>query len=105
MKIINRIEIILDLLAMSQQQLADKMGSHRSQLNRIVRGATIPRLDTAYRIARALGFPLQKVFLIKSKEGDNAEVQGEEAGEVENTDREESEFEDEKNEGQALQID
>jgi transcriptional regulator with XRE-family HTH domain len=47
---------------MTQASLAKKIGIDESHLNRIIKGQ-VPRLDTACRIATALDYPIDKVFI------------------------------------------
>jgi transcriptional regulator with XRE-family HTH domain len=46
-------------LGLTQQQLADKVGLHQESIARIENGGTVPRLDTVYKIAHALGMSLK----------------------------------------------
>jgi len=54
---------------MSQQQLADLLGIHRVQVNRIENGHHVPNADLLFTIADAFGVPadtLRQVSLQKS---------------------------------------
>lgn len=42
-------------LGWTQQELADKVGLHQESIARIENGGTVPRLDTVFKIALALG--------------------------------------------------
>ncbi|MEO8926682.1 MAG: helix-turn-helix transcriptional regulator [Caulobacteraceae bacterium] len=48
--------------AMTQQQLADRVGLTRQTIIAIEQGRYAPSLDAAFRIARAFGTPLEVVF-------------------------------------------
>ena len=63
----------LDLLGVSQSELARRMGTGRQTLNSIIKGNRRgPRLDTAIALADALGVPLQEM-IDKMKEDDSGE--------------------------------
>lgn len=63
----------LDLLGISQSELARRMGTGRQTLNSIIKGNRRgPRLDTAIALADALGVPLQEM-IDKMKEDDLGE--------------------------------
>jgi len=63
----------LDLLGISQSELARRMGTGRQTLNSIIKGNRRgPRLDTAIALADALGVPLQEM-IDKMKEDDSGE--------------------------------
>jgi putative transcriptional regulator len=47
---------------LTQQQLADQVGVTRQTVNAIELGKYSPSLETAFRIAAALGAPLEQVF-------------------------------------------
>jgi putative transcriptional regulator len=47
---------------MTQQQLAERVGVTRQTVNAIEAGKYSPSLEVAFRIARALGKPLEEVF-------------------------------------------
>ena len=47
---------------MTQADLADRIGVTRQTVNAIEQGKYSPSLETAFRIARALGAPLDDVF-------------------------------------------
>jgi transcriptional regulator with XRE-family HTH domain len=42
-------------LGWTQKQLADKVGLHQESIARIENGGTVPRLDTVFKLAQALG--------------------------------------------------
>jgi putative transcriptional regulator len=61
--ITNRIRLLRsDHDAMTQQQLADQVGVSRQTVNAIERNKYSPSLEVAFRIARALGVPLEEAF-------------------------------------------
>lgn len=47
---------------MTQQALADAVGVTRQTINAVEGGKYAPSLEVAFRIARALGAPLEQVF-------------------------------------------
>lgn len=47
---------------MTQQDLAERIGVTRQTVNAIEGGKYSPTLEVAFRIARALGTPLEEVF-------------------------------------------
>lgn len=48
--------------ALRQQELADIVGCHRSELSAYERGRVLPRLETAIALATALGRRVEEVF-------------------------------------------
>lgn len=53
--------------AMTQQQLADAVGVTRQTVNAIEGNKYSPSLEVAFRIARALGVPLERAFQYKER--------------------------------------
>lgn len=47
---------------MTQEELANKAGLHRTQISLIERGERAPRLDTIERLAKALGVQPSKLI-------------------------------------------
>ncbi|GIP13769.1 MAG: helix-turn-helix transcriptional regulator [Paenibacillus macerans] len=45
-------------LGWTQKELADKVGLHQESIARIENGGSIPRLDTVFKLAMALGMKL-----------------------------------------------
>jgi len=45
-------------LGWTQQELADKVGLHQESIARIENGGTVPRLDTVFKLALALGMKI-----------------------------------------------
>lgn len=61
--ITNRIRLLRsDHDVMTQQQLADQVGVSRQTVNAIEGNKYSPSLEVAFRIARALGVPLEEAF-------------------------------------------
>ena len=52
---------------MTQQELADRVGVTRQTINAIEGNKYWPSLEVAFRIAYALGAPLEKVFQYEEK--------------------------------------
>lgn len=44
---------------LTQQELADRIGSDKSYISRLERGITIPTVSTLYRIAAAMGLGVE----------------------------------------------
>lgn len=62
-RIENRIRRLrFDRNEMTQQELAEKVGVTRQTINAIELGKYSPSLEVAFRIAHALGVPLEEVF-------------------------------------------
>ena len=62
-KLTNRIRELRELHGpMTQQDLADAIGVSRQTVNAIELGKYSPTLEAAFKIARALDVPLEKVF-------------------------------------------
>ena len=47
---------------MTQEQLADRAGCTRQTIIALEQGKYVPSVELAFRIARALGVPLEEVF-------------------------------------------
>ena len=47
---------------LTQQQVADRVGIHRTAYVRLERGARLPRVDVALRLARVLGCRVEDLF-------------------------------------------
>jgi DNA-binding XRE family transcriptional regulator len=64
----NRIKIILEEINMSQQELADiALDGNASYMSRIINGQRrCISLPIAFKIAQALGKPLEEVFIYKN---------------------------------------
>jgi putative transcriptional regulator len=58
----NRIRELRARSDLTQQQLAEQVGVTRQTINAIELGKYSPSLETAFRIAAALGAPLEQVF-------------------------------------------
>lgn len=62
-KITNRIRRLrFDRNEMTQQELAEKAGCTRQTIIAVEQGKYVPSLELAFRIAEALGVPLEEVF-------------------------------------------
>lgn len=48
---------------MSQEELADKCGLHRTYLGAIERGEKSPTLNTVYKIAKGLNININQLFI------------------------------------------
>ena len=61
--ITNRIRRLrFDRNEMTQQELAEKAGCTRQTIIAVEQGKYVPSLELAFRIAEALGVPLEDVF-------------------------------------------
>jgi putative transcriptional regulator len=61
--ITNRIRRLrFDRNEMTQQELAEKAGCTRQTIIAVEQGKYVPSLELAFRIAEALGVPLEEVF-------------------------------------------
>lgn len=54
---------------MTQQELADRVGVTRQTVNAIEANKYSPSLEVAFRIARVLGAPLERVFQYEDAAG------------------------------------
>ena len=63
MTIGNRIRELRAPAGLTQQDLADRVGVSRQTINAIETSKYSPSLEVAFRIARALGTPLDTVFV------------------------------------------
>jgi DNA-binding XRE family transcriptional regulator len=71
----NMIKQILDEIGMSQQELADiTFNGNSGYISRIIHGQRrCISLPVAFKIAQALGKPIEQVFIYKSKPNDTHE--------------------------------
>ncbi len=58
----SRLKVILAEMDISQKELAAKTGLARNTISAIVNGERTPHIDSAHRIARALGVHINKLF-------------------------------------------
>jgi len=61
---------------LSQEEFADRCELHRTYIGSIERGEKIITIETAYKIAKALGMPLSRIFQrleFLTEEGHNTE--------------------------------
>jgi len=62
-KVRNRIRRLrFDRDEMTQQRLADRAGCTRQTIIAVEQGKYVPSLELAFRIAKALGVPVEEVF-------------------------------------------
>jgi putative transcriptional regulator len=61
----NRLQELRTKLGMTQSQLADQVGVARVSILSIEKGHFIPTIETALRISRVLGVPVEEIFWIK----------------------------------------
>jgi transcriptional regulator with XRE-family HTH domain len=54
-QLVNTIYLRRVELGWTQQELAEKVGLHQESIARIENGGTVPRLDTVFKLALALG--------------------------------------------------
>jgi len=50
----------------TQVELAERTGIHQQSISRYESGGKIPQIDTAYRIAQALGVSLDELIIIRN---------------------------------------
>lgn len=63
MEIENRIKELRGPAGLTQQDLADRVGVSRQTINAIETSKYAPSLEVAFRIARALTTPIDRVFV------------------------------------------
>jgi transcriptional regulator with XRE-family HTH domain len=63
----NAISRLAAAAGLSDRALAARAAISRSQLNRIKNRRTMPRVDTAMAIARALDVPVRAVFALRGR--------------------------------------
>lgn len=54
-------------LGMTQAQLAERVGVARVSIVSIESGRFIPTIETALRISKALGVPIEQIFWLKDE--------------------------------------
>jgi DNA-binding XRE family transcriptional regulator len=59
---VNAVREVRDKLGWSQEKLAQEAGVSKGTIQKVEGGHSSPRVDTAVRIARALGRPLDELF-------------------------------------------
>ena len=64
----NNIKELRTDLGFTQAQLAERVGIARVSIVSIENGRFIPTIETALRISRALGAPIDKIFWLKDDE-------------------------------------
>ena len=65
---INRMKEVRKKLGISQYQLARLSGLAQSTISHIERGAYIPTIDSAYKIAAVLGIRVEELFVPEARE-------------------------------------
>ena len=65
---INRLKETRKSLGLSQYQLARLSGLAQSTISHIERGAYIPTIDSAYKIASVLGVRVEELFVPEARE-------------------------------------
>ncbi len=69
-RIKNRIRRLrFDHNEMTQEELADRAGCTRQTIIALEQGKYVPSIELAFRVARALGIPLEEVFQFEDEEG------------------------------------
>lgn len=61
----NRLQELRTQHGLTQSQLADMVGVARVSILSIEKGHFIPTIDTALRISKALGIPVEEIFWLK----------------------------------------
>lgn len=64
----NKIAEFRNALNLSQRQLAANLSIPYQHLQRWERGIVVPAVDTAIRIARALGTTVEELFILEDEE-------------------------------------
>ena len=64
----NRLKEIRKKVGLSQYQLARLSGLSQSTVSHIERGAFLPTIDSAYRIAAGLGVRVEELFVPEARE-------------------------------------
>ena len=67
-QMVNRLKEVRKRLGLSQYQLARLSGLAQSTISHIERGAYIPTIDSAYKIAAALGVRVEELFVPEARE-------------------------------------
>ena len=67
-QMINRLREMRKSLGLSQYQLARLSGLAQSTISHIERGAFIPTIDSAYKIAAVLGVRVEELFVPEPRE-------------------------------------
>lgn len=64
----NRVREIRNKVGLSQYQLARLSGLAQSTVSHIERGAFLPTIDSAYKIAAVLGVRVEELFVPEARE-------------------------------------
>jgi transcriptional regulator with XRE-family HTH domain len=60
-----RLKEILESRGIKQKWLCEKTGLSSSAMSQIVRGESFPTLHTAIKIAKAIGIPVEEIWIEK----------------------------------------
>jgi len=64
----NKVKLRLDELGMSQQELADRVGTNRAHINKIAnQNSPAISLPIAIKIAKELKLPVEDLFVVENK--------------------------------------
>ena len=63
----NHIKTLRGVLGMTQAQLAEQVGVARVSIVSIESGRFIPTIETALRISKTLGVPIEEIFWLKDE--------------------------------------
>jgi putative transcriptional regulator len=61
----NNLKVLRGTLGMTQAQLAEQVGVARVSIVSIESGRFIPTIETALRISKTLGVPIEQIFWLK----------------------------------------
>jgi putative transcriptional regulator len=57
------LKLILDEIGMTQKQLAEKVNVSTPTISSIAKNQSIPRLDLAFRISKAVGRKIEEIWI------------------------------------------
>ncbi|AMV12680.1 MULTISPECIES: helix-turn-helix transcriptional regulator [Bacillales] len=58
-----QLKLILDEIGMTQKQLAEKVNVSTPTISSIAKNQSIPRLDLAFRISKAVGRKIEEIWI------------------------------------------
>jgi putative transcriptional regulator len=58
-----QLKLILDEIGMTQKQLAEKVNVSTPTISSIAKNQSIPRLDLAFRISKAVGKKIEEIWI------------------------------------------
>jgi len=58
-----QLKLILDEIGMTQKQLAEKVNVSTPTISSIAKNQSIPRLDLAFRISKAVGRKIEEIWV------------------------------------------